>query len=209
MPFIPGDWKANFRSNGRQRSGIIKRYRSPPFTKTLEAYTPTALPSWHTLIAAWIAKGQYGLTIPFLVGARALTLGAATANKADIEALLHELIEHPVPNFIVYARWCDDIDSVVLASYAMDFPYRPRHNLIEFRSSLNGTLSLAAEKSLATRLGAKASPTELLNALVSHALPRVEKGHFSRYWTLEGRENGPFQESDLAFIRASLATNAS
>jgi len=168
-----------------------------------------ALPDWHKLIAAWLARGRYGLTIPFVVGARATLAGASSANRADIQALFQEIIHEPVANFVVYPRWCADMDSVVLATYALDFPHRPKYNLIEFQSQSQGQLSMAAEANLATKLGVKPTPGGLLEALISHALPHVERGNFSRFWTHEGRENGPFQAEDIAFIGETSPRNAS
>ena len=167
-----------------------------------------ALPYWHRLIKAWLDRDRYGLTIPFVVGVGARISGAATADKASIEPLFREIIESPVLKFAVYPRWCDDVDSVVLATYANDFAYRPKHNLVEFHST-SGQLSMAAERSLAAKLGVKPMPSELLGALASFALPQVEAGMFSRYWTDDGRENGPFQAEDLVFIDEALARDAS
>ena len=165
-------------------------------------------PYWHLLIRAWLSRGRYGLTIPFLVGARTVTSGGTSASREDIAALLSEIIERPVAGHIVFARWCDDIDSVVLASYAEDFPYRPRHNLVEFRPANGETISFAVEKDVAIRLGVRAIANEVLNALIEYAAPTVTRGHFSRYWTDDGRNNGPLQPDDLQFIQESLGKNA-
>lgn len=162
-------------------------------------------PIWHKLISAWIARSRYGLTIPFLIGARSVLAGVPAFSKVDIEALFKEIIQQPVSNHIVYPRWCEDMAAVVLTSYPEDFLLRPRYNLIEFRSQVNERTSMAVEKSLAAALGVKATPSEVLEALISHALPFVEQGNYSRFWTIEGRQDGPLQADDLAFIRAVIA----
>lgn len=169
---------------------------------------PASRAYWHVLISAWLRRDHYGLTIPFLVGARTVMSGHTSASREDIAALLSEIIERPVGGHIVYARWCDDIDSVVLASYPEDFPYRPRYNLVEFRPANTESVSFAVERNVTARLGVKAGANEVLNALIDYAVPDVTGGHFSRYWTEDGRENGPLQADDLQFIKESLGENA-
>jgi hypothetical protein len=166
------------------------------------------LPYWHRLIAAWLGRGGYGLTIPFVVGAGLWHAGRKQGAEADIDALLVEIVNRPVPGFALYARWCDDMQAVVLATYKMDFQYRPTYNLIEFFPQDGGALSMASEASLATRLGVKSSPNSLREVLIQQALPHVEQGNFSRFWTIDGRQNGPFQPDDLEFIKEALRESA-
>ncbi|MBX3585561.1 MAG: hypothetical protein KF796_02870 [Ramlibacter sp.] len=168
----------------------------------------TNLPDWHRLVSGWLARGRYGLTIPFLVGARATRANIEVNGATSIRSLLGEIIRQPVHGYVVYPRWCDDMAAVVLATYQTDFPYRPRHNLIEFRPTADAPLSMAAEASLAKKLGVEAAPSALLAALVEHALPYVEQGNFSRFWTEEGRQYGPLQHDDLTFIAEALDGDA-
>lgn len=168
-----------------------------------------SLPDWHKLIQAWISKRRYGLTIPFIVGARAMRIGANTANKADIQTLLNEIIENPVNGNIVYARWCEDYEAIVMASYSTDFPFRPRHDVIEFKPSNSTEPSLVVERNVAKKLGATMNHDEILSALIVYAQHQVEVGHFSRFWTIDGRTYGPFQEEDLEFIQETLKDNVS
>lgn len=168
-----------------------------------------SFPDWHKLIMAWISKGHDGLTIPFVVGARAMRTGANTAKKADIQTLFNEIIENPVHGNIVYARWCEDIGAIVMASYSKDFPFRPRHDVIEFKPSNSTDPSLVVEKSVAMQLGAIMNHDEILSALIVYAQPQVEVGHFSRFWTIDGRTHAPFQEEDLEFIQKTLEDKVS
>lgn len=169
---------------------------------------PQLQPDWHRLIVTWIACGRYGLTLPFLVGARELVTKREMRSRDDVHELLVEIIEHPVPDHAVFARWCDDIESVVLASYATTFPYRPKANLIEYRPRRGADISFAVEKTVAHRLGVGSTATELLTALLDYAAPSVVAGKFSRYWTIEGRESGPLQTDDIQFIESTLAESA-
>lgn len=167
------------------------------------------LPDWHKLIKAWLDKGRYGLTIPFIVGARALLAGTNTPNRYDIESLLTEIIEKPVQGNIVYIRWCDDYEAAVMASYSERFPFRPKDNVIEFSPEGNIEISLGVLREVATKLGATAEKAKIIPALVDYANAQVNLGHYSRYWTEDGRTYGPFQEVDLSFIRATFADHAS
>lgn len=60
------------------------------------------LPDWHKLIFGWLAQGRHGLTIPFIVGARHAQAGTTIGTRIDIEELLCEMVECPVPEFTVY-----------------------------------------------------------------------------------------------------------
>lgn len=162
------------------------------------------LPDWHKLISAWIAQGRHGLTIPFLVGARHAQAGTTIGTRIDIEELLSEIVECPVPGFTVYPRWCIDMESVVLATYPTDFAFKPKYNLVEFRPSRGGPISMAIERDLATRLGVQATQVNLVEAITAQALPFVEQGNFSQFWTIEGRQSGPLQKEDLEFINTAL-----
>jgi len=134
--------------------------------------------------------------------------GRQGSDASDIRRLFDEIVHEPVTGFIVYPRWCNDMEAVVLATYGTDFRYRPKYNLIEFRSRTDGKLSMAAERSLATTLCTQSSPEALLAALVDHALPHVQAGNYSRYWTADGRQNGPLQADDLQFVAKALAHRA-
>jgi hypothetical protein len=168
-----------------------------------------SLPEWHKLIKAWIDKGRYGLTIPFIVGARTLLAGANTANRTDIENLFSEIIEKPVQDNIVYVRWCDDYEAAVMASYSKNFPFRPQHNVIDFSPSGSSEASLVVLREVANKLGATMNQDEIITALIDYAQPQVVLGHYSRFWTIDGRTYGPFQDEDLEFIRATFVEHAS
>lgn len=162
------------------------------------------LPDWHRLISAWIAQGGYGLTIPFLVGVRHAQAGTTIGTRIDIENLLGEIIECPVPGFTVYPRWCIDMESVVLTTYPTDFAFKPKYNLVEFKPRSGGPISMAVERDLATRLSVQATQENLIEALTAQALPFVEQGNYSQFWTIEGRQSGPLHGGDLTFINTAL-----
>lgn len=168
-----------------------------------------AFPDWHKLIKAWLDKGRYGLTIPFIVGARALLADTNTASREDIESLLTEIIEKPVQGNIVYIRWCDDYEAAVMASYSESFPFRPKDNVIEFSPAGSTETSLGVLREVANKLGVTTEKAKIIPALIDYANAQVRLGHYSRYWTEDGRTYGPFQEDDLSFIRATFADHAS
>jgi hypothetical protein len=165
-------------------------------------------PDWHKLIKAWLGKGRYGLSIPFLVGARALLTGSKTVNRDDIENLLAEIIERPVQGNIVYIRWCDDYDSAVLASYSENFPFRPKDNVIEFSPKGSTETSLGILREVPIKLGVTAERAKIIPALVEYANAQVSLAHYSRYWTEDGRTYGPFQEEELSFIQATFSDHS-
>ena len=167
------------------------------------------LPDWHKLIRAWLGKGRYGLTIPFIVGARAIQTGTNAANREDIENLLTEIIQRPAQGNIVYIRWCDDYEAVVMASYSDSFPFRPKNNVIEFSPTGSTEISLGVLREVANKLGVTTEKTKIISALIDYADPQVSLGHYSRYWTEDGRTYGPFQDDELLFIRSTLADHAS
>ena len=166
------------------------------------------LPDWHRLIMAWLAKGNYGLTIPFIVGARAYLNGMARPSRSNIDEFFREVIESPVPNHIVYARWCGDMESIVMASYPVDFPQRPTYDILAFRTRDGETDSMIIEKSLAKKLGVNPNVQEVLEALVLSATSAVAAGNYSKFWTIHGKETGPFRKADIKFIKMALRKNA-
>ena len=167
------------------------------------------LPDWHRLIKAWLDKGRYGLTIPFIVGARALLAGANTANREDIESLLIEIIEKPVQGNTIYIRWCGDYEAAVMASYNESFPFRPKENVIEFCPAGSTATSLSVLREVASKLGVPSDKAKIIPALLDYANTQVSLGHYSRYWTEDGRTYGPFQQDDLSFIHATFSDHAS
>lgn len=170
---------------------------------------PDVFPDWYLLIKAWLTKGRYGLTLPFLVGARAHMQARESATRQDIVSLLDEIVHQPVAGQIVHARWCGDYQSVVLAIYSHDSPCRLFHNVVEFSDGKSAAPSLVIEKGLATNLKVPATFDSLLQALIKNAEGPVTSGNPSRYWTEEGVTFGPLQAEDLEFIRSTVSTTAS
>jgi len=161
-------------------------------------------PFWFSLINAWLKKGRYGLTLPFLVGAQAQISGKTTANRRDVESLLDDIISNPVNGHIVHIKWCYNIHSPVFAFYDENSPYRLFNSPIEIISQTTGRPSLKIDNNLATELGVTEKYEDILRTLVDKSIEHIEKGNFSKDWTEEGLTYGPFSEESINFIEETL-----
>lgn len=96
-----------------------------------------------------------------------------------------------------------------MASYSESFPFRPKGNVIDFCPTGSTETSLGVLREVANKLGVTADRAKIIPTLIDYANTQVCLGHYSRYWTEDGRTYGPFQQDDLTFIRATFAENAS
>ena len=169
----------------------------------------TELPDWFKLIKAWRDQGHYGLTLPFIVGAIALRNGSSVVERGEIESLLKQMIEGPVTGFIVHIRWCMDYQSTVFTVYEEDSIYRLYDKGVEIRNATRSEPVIVFEKNLAARWGLPHDSKRLIAALIDEAAPLAQEGRFSKFWTENGREYGPFQDEDINFIHEILEMSSS
>ena len=169
---------------------------------------PESNPDWYRLIAAWIARGRTGLTLPFLVGARQVLSEAPlqTDSSNAVNRLIDEIVSGPISDSLVYARWCDNVGAPVLElRRAQDHADPAVANGVAFRAP-DGRLSLVASPRLAAFLEVDSAPTQIRNALVADAVAHVAAGNFSRRGVGAGElQYMPFDDGDFAFIRQAGA----
>ena len=162
-------------------------------------------PFWFHLINAWLKKGHYGLTLPFLVGAHARIMGKISVDRNEAESLINDMILNPVEGYIIHIRWCNDIQSAVFALYEENSPYRMYDLGIEINSPASGKPSVILEKNLAAEWKVSKKPEDIFKALIDHSEEHILTGNFSKYWTEEGLTYGPLSENSLNFIEEALS----
>lgn len=161
-------------------------------------------PDWFLLINAWLGRGRYGLTLPFLVGAIAYHRHKPHPASNEITALVNEIINNPVRGYIVHIRWCAEYGSAVFAVYEEDSPQRVRDRVVEIKPTGIQIPSVAIERNLATVWKVPAEKDALLGKLVDTATEPVISGNFSRNWTQDGVQYQPLQPDDIRFINETL-----
>jgi hypothetical protein len=166
----------------------------------MDFYTP----DWFVLIKAWIDRDKYGLTLPFLVGARALLSGGGEMQRKDIVKILDEIIQKPVEDYIVHIRWCSDIQSPVFAVYKNNSPQRLRDHCIDIISETTSEISLIVDNNLAAVWKIRAEKQTLLETLVEKSEEDVLNGNYSRYYSIDGLQFGPFLTEDIQFINEAV-----
>jgi hypothetical protein len=84
-------------------------------------------PDWFLLMYAWRQEnhGERGLTLPFLIGARAYSRNTQP-NISDARALLNEMITTPVDNFVVEIAWCPSLAAPILSASPSPSLFQPK-----------------------------------------------------------------------------------
>lgn len=165
-------------------------------------------PSWFIIIEQWRKKrmGEYGVTLPFLVGALAYANGRETASLNDVRILLTEMIENPVDGYMAVIRWCGDIEEPVISMEALDDPYKLAIKDGYRRPKDNG-MSLAFTQDFMSMFNFDCKTAEeCRNKLANYAKDYVEKGCFSKNLNPETqrREFGRFTERDVDYIKSVI-----
>lgn len=167
-----------------------------------------SIPSWFIIIEKWRAKkmGEYGVTLPFLVGALAYENGQEKASLNDVRTLLTEMIENPVDGYMAVIRWCGDIEEPVISMKALDDPFK-----VAIRNGyprpIGDGMSVAFTEDLMSMLNFDCKTAEeCRNKLANYAKDYVEKGCFSKNLNPETqqREFGRFIERDVDYIKSVI-----
>ncbi len=146
--------------------------------------------------------GEMGPTLPFIVGA--LAVGAERpATVSNLDALLDEMISHPIHDFVTEASWCPNIQAPVITLGAM-YGYRMRSPLVIERVDRSGD-SFVFGQNLISHWQMKDS-TAALRQLRDDAVPPIETQQFSRNWHTASRSYvyGPFLDGELDYIKLVL-----
>jgi len=168
-------------------------------------------PDWFVLIEQWKARGmgQYGVTLPFLVGALGYKSGRSALSSNDIRDVLQEIVTNPVVGYVTEVRWCGNIDAPVFSvSRISDVSKMP---LTSYFPAQNGEASLGFSQDLQSMFGLNCSGTEeCLDKLIAHAASHVEKGHVSRMLnsTTGQHEYVAFSPKERQFIEDTIGHDA-
>lgn len=147
--------------------------------------------------------GEYGVTLPFLVGALAYEKRQEKASLNDVHALLTEMIENPVDGYMAVIRWCGNIDEPVISLKALDDPLMVAIKDSYPRPEGDG-MSVAFTQDLMSMLNFNCETAEeCRNKLANYAKSYVEEGCFSKNLNPETqrREFGRFSVKDIDFIK--------
>jgi len=154
-------------------------------------------PYWFNVIQQWKekGKGEYGVTLPFLVGAIAKASNEA-ANETLIREIFHEIIENPVSGYYCKVRWCGNINEPV----ASVKPVAEIHKVSiksQFVSKKAEIVSLAFTTDLMSMFNLNCSNYEdCLEKLIASSIDQIAEGNFSK----NGGIFTPFTAGDLRFI---------
>ena len=166
-------------------------------------------PSWFNIISEWRSKGmgEYGVTLPFLVGALAYEKGHDKASLNDTLTLLTNMIENPVDGYMVVIRWCLDIEEPVISMKDLNDPF----NIVikdGYHRPNNGGFSMAFTEDLMSMFNLNCKDAEeCKNKLADRTKSYVENGLFSKNFNPEtqNREFGHFSERDIAYIESVVS----
>jgi hypothetical protein len=138
-----------------------------------------AKPDWFILIEQWKPQhmGDLGPTLPFLVGAIAYKREQKRTGLLEIQALLDEIVYHPMDGYSTVVVWCRDIGAPVLNLWPVNSPYIGSSGVI-LRPSGTGA-SVFFGENLQGRWNSE-DGAELLNLLLQDAAGPVSAGKFSR-----------------------------
>lgn len=164
-------------------------------------------PDWFALIEGWTAKGMgsSGPTLPFLVGALALSSGRQPTDASEIQHLLEDMADNPVPSFAIRVSWCPTIGapvfSIVHASHANTPPPLDDGNSV---SSERGPLEFGSD--IRSKHGFDCSRTQdCIRKLAEDAFGHVSRGNVSRNKRNTGLyEFGPFTRHEVDFIESTI-----
>ena len=152
--------------------------------------------TWFAVLEQWKARdmGQYGVTLPFLVGA----LGKSAS---EISRLLHEIAHSPVPGYVTEVRWCAQLDAPTFSVSKID---KSKMHFESFIPGPSGEPSLGFSKDLQSSFGLNCkSSDECLKKLANDAATHVKKHQFSRIRNTNTNtcEYTSFTQAEIQFIK--------
>jgi len=166
------------------------------------------LPDWFVLLEQWKkqGRGEYGPTLPFIVGATAYKNGQINLNTEHVQKVIDEIAYNPVKGYFTEVRWCPDIDAPVFNTREISWLYK-LVSQVEFVPPSSEKKSIVFGQNIQSGFHFGTSdPVTLLDCLVQHATEPVSKGMFSRCRAKDGLhcEFREFSENDLEYIRNTI-----
>ena len=153
-------------------------------------------PFWFQLIKQWREQGmgQYGVSLPFLVGAITRQFGG-DITEDFIKGILQEIIESPAQGYYCEVRWCGNIDEPVASIESIN-TIKNKSIQAQFTNN-NGEPSLAFTSDLMSIFTLNCENKEdCLTKLIARALEKTRQNSFS---TNNG-VFGNFTEKEIKFI---------
>lgn len=165
-------------------------------------------PDWFILIQQWRLKnmGEYGITLPFLVGAIGYKSGKSKLGAQHVRDVLGDIIERPVVDYITEVRWCSEIDAPVFTVAQNSISNRmPFKSFFSRPNSDEASLVFSDNLQSMLHLNCKDS-RECYEKLISYAAQHIEKGHYSRNREdASGKyEYGSFLPKELQYIQETI-----
>ena len=173
-----------------------------------EARNDMAKPDWFILLDQWKQKGrgEFGHTLPFLVGAIAYKYGQTDLSSQHIRNFLNEIAYNPVEGYFTEVRWCHDIDAPVFNTRPNDWPYKlPSSVAIPHPSGEGKSIVFSKDLQSSFHLNST-NPETLLCRLAEQATGPISQGRFSRNRKKEGigYEFREFSAADLEYIHNTI-----
>lgn len=164
-------------------------------------------PDWFALIEGWTAKGMgnSGPTLPFLVGALALSSGRLPTDASEIQHLLEDIADNPVPGYVIHVSWCPTIDAPVFSiAHTRHAHARPALNNGNSVHSKRRPLEFGDD--IRSKHGFNCTQEQdCIRKLADDAFDHVSKSNFSRNKCSTSLcEYGPFTQHELDFIKSTI-----
>ena len=142
-------------------------------------------PDWFILVEQWVPQrmGEYGVTLPFLVGALAHKAKQTDVGVEQVRKLLDDIVRHPVEGYVTEVNWCHEIAAPVLTTKSVNSSKRI-NSLATIPRPLGSGESLVFSYSLKDHWHLS-DPGALLDRLLEDAAEHVTKSRYSR-----NRKNG-------------------
>jgi hypothetical protein len=151
------------------------------------------LPYWYRLLYNWVCiRDNSGLSIPFLVGAKSISVDEVHPNENSIKDLFCSVIADAQPNYCVTLKYCNTIEAYI-------FGLQLRADVIEpyFNGGYNDIPALALIDGV---FGKNQSLEEIVTFLEKEYNPYIQSGKYSRQNRAFG-EWGAFSDADVNFIK--------
>ncbi len=164
---------------------------------------------WFKILKQWReqGKGEYGVTLPFLVGALSYSGGLSNASREDIVNLFRDMTEYPVAGYFVEIRWCASVGDPVLSIKEVNDPEQAIPKVYFERPDNNGSSVVFTYDLVATLCPEDTTAQICKENLIEYVLPYVVAGSFSKSFNQATgkKEYGKFSDHDIAFIKQVLA----
>jgi hypothetical protein len=157
-------------------------------------------PDWFLLVHDWVIKrGMTGLSVPFLVGARARRLGSEAGTVEDAKQVLSEIVANPVNGYIAEFRWC-----TFLKTYVVGLKSTGQEQMFGqiFTSPSTGANAVVVQSDLCKKWGQDMK--SIIDHVVEEVRDPIEKGLYSRSHSTGEMKWQRFDERDLQRIDQAL-----